>query len=246
MKMNRRDSFKAVVLGILTGVSFAFLTSWLFYDLEPVSGLLLLVTPLFVRGFRKKKKEQRMETLDIQFKDALQYFRNGLDAGYSPEHSLKDAARGLESLYGKNAEITKSFEEMAGKLSTGMTMEQAFSEFADNSGVGRIREFADLFRILKRTGGNLNKVIRRTVTDLTDSINLRRDLNVVIAAKRGEFNIMCAIPYGILLYLKLLAPEMSAPLYHSSFGIAFMTVILVLCSLCCFLGRRVIGRTLRI
>jgi tight adherence protein B len=244
--MNRRESIKATAIGILFGLLFVSLTSWLFYDLEPVSLLLVLVIPLFVRRFRKKKREQRMQTLDIQFKDALQYLRNGLDAGYSPEHSLKDAAKGLESLYGKNAEITKGFDEMAGKLSTGMNMEQAFFEFAESTGVERIREFAGLFGILKRTGGNLNRVIRGTVVNLTDSINLRRDLNVVIAAKRGEFNIMCAIPYGILLYLKLLAPEMSAPLYHSSFGILFMSVILLLCMLCFYLGQRVIERTLRV
>ena len=244
--MSRRDRIKVIVTGTLAGCAFAFVTAWLFYDLEPVSLSLFLVTPFFIRLFWKKKTEQRMQTLDIQFKDALLIFRNGLDAGYSPEHSLKDAAKGLESLYGKNAEITKGFNEMAGKLSTGMAMEQAFAEFADASGVKRIRDFSDLFRILKRTGGNLNKVIRSTVSNLTDSINLRRDLNVVIAAKKGEFNVMSAIPYGILLYLKTLAPEMSGPLYHSTFGIAFMTGVLIFCFLCYLFGQSVIGRTLKV
>lgn len=244
--MHKIKNVKAVLQGLIFGGAFVFITSWLFYDLEPVSILLIPVIPFFIAGFENKRKADLKEKLDIQFKDALQLLRNSLDAGYSPEHSLKDTAKGLESLYGKKAEITVEFEKMAGKLSTGATMEQAFTEFAETAGVDRIKEFAGLFRILKRTGGNLNKVIRSTVSGLNDSINLRRDLNVVIAAKKGEFTIMSAIPYGILLYLKMLAPEMSAPLYHSSFGITFMTGILVGCALCFCYGRFVIKRTLRL
>ncbi len=241
-----RTSLKALGFGLTAGGTFSLLTAWLFYDLEPLSLVLLAGVPLFIRSFEKAQKEKRMLALDIQFKDALLYFRNGLDAGYSPEHSIVDAARGLESLYGRKNEITKGFETMAGKISTGTSLEQAFTEFAENTGVQRIKEFADLFRILKRTGGNLNRVIRRTIANLTDSINLRRDLNVVIAAKKGEFNIMSAIPYGILLYLKLLAPEMSAPLYHNTFGISFMTGVLLCCILCYIFGRMVIKRTLHV
>ena len=243
--MDKKDG-KSIIFGILSGTGFALLTSWLFYDLEPVSVLLLGVIPLFIYGFKKKRRALRTERMDIRFKDALQYFRNGLDAGYSPEHSIADTAKGLAGLYGKDAEITKEFMIIAGKLQTGMTMEQAFTEFAERTGAVRIKEFADLFRILKRTGGNLNKVIAGTLSDLSDSISLRRDLNVVIAAKKGEFYIMSAIPYGILLYLRLLAPEMSAPLYHSMFGIGFMTVILVCCAVCHIFGKTVIERTLKV
>lgn len=236
--------FGGRAMGILVGAGFALVTAWLFYDLEPVSLVLLGCIPFFARSFEKKKRRELLQAMDIQFKDALQYLKNGLDAGYSAEHSLADAAKGLEGLYGRKAVITREFEKMAGKMSTGMTMEQAFGEFADNVNVAAVREFSELFKILKRTGGNLNKVIKRTVSNLNDTINLRRDLNVVIAAKRGEFTIMSAIPYGILLYLKLLAPEMSAPLYHNTFGIAFMTGMLAGCAVCFVLGRSMIDRTL--
>ena len=239
-----KPALSGKVTGILAGAVFALVTAWLFYDLEPIALILLGGIPFFAIGFERKKRRETVQAMDIQFKDALQYLKNGLDAGYSAEHSLADTAKGLEGLYGRKAIITREFGIMAGKLSAGMTMEQAFGEFADSVDAAAVREFADLFKILKRTGGNLNKVIRRTVSNLNDTINLRRDLNVVIAAKRGEFMVMSAIPYGILLYLKLLAPEMSAPLYHSTFGISFMTGMLAGCLACFVFGMKTINRTL--
>ncbi len=244
--MSKKEKLKTILFGVTIGIAYALATAWLFYDFEPISMALILTVPFFVKYVSEKKREACIQSLDVAFKDALQYFRNGLDAGCSPECSLKNAVKGLEGLYGKKAEITKGFERMAGKISTGMSMEQAFLEFAAETKAVRIKEFAELFRVLKRTGGNLNKVIRRTIANLTDSINLRRDLNVAIAAKKSEFNIMCAIPYGILLYLKLLAPEMSEPLYHSKFGIFFMTLIWVICVINSFWGHAVIRRTLQV
>ena len=241
-----RDRIKEIGLGILMGAGWVLITAWLFYDFEPVSILLLPFNLLYIINIWKRGREARIREMDIRFRDALSFFRNALDAGYSPEHSLQEAAKGLEGLYGKNAAITKEFDRMAGKISTGATMEEAFLEMAERTGVQRIRDFSDMFRILKRTGGNLNKVIKSTITNLTDSINLKRDLNVVIAAKKGEFNIMSCVPYGILMYLKVMAPEMSAPLYHSTFGILFMTGMLICCGGCYLMGRKVIERTLKL
>ncbi len=235
---------KTWAVGFAWGIGFVLATSWLFYDLEPLSFILLLTLPLFIRGSVVRGRTKLKHELDICFKDALLIFRNALEAGYSAEHGLIETVRGLEGLYGKNAVITKEFREMSGKVCAGITMEQAFAEFAAKTDADHIIEFAGLFRILKRTGGNLNRVIGQTVTGLTDTIALKRDLNVVIAAKKGEFGIMCAIPYGILLYLRLFAPDMVSPLYHDAFGEAFMTVMLICCALCFLIGRTIIDRTL--
>jgi tight adherence protein B len=80
--------------------------------------------------------------------------------------------------------------------------------------------------VVKRTGGNLSQVLRQTGSVLQDKIELKRELRTTIAAKQMEFQIMCAVPYGILLYLKLCAPAMSSALYHNAFGILFMWGVL--------------------
>ena len=65
-------------------------------------------------------------------------------------------------------------------------------------------------------------VLRQTGSVLQDKIELKRELHTAIAAKQMEFRVMCVVPYGILLYLKLFAPAMSGALYHNVFGILFM------------------------
>lgn len=115
---------------------------------------------------------------------------------------------------------------MQQQLELGQGMEQVFQEFGERSDVEDIKQLADIFAIVKRTGGNLGQVLRQTGGVLQAKIELKRELRTVIAGKQMEFQIMCMVPYGILLYLKFCAPAMSEGLYHNLFGILFMWLVL--------------------
>ena len=112
-------------------------------------------------------------------------------------------------------------------MELGSNMEQVFLEFGRQSGVEDIRQLAEIFSIVKRTGGNLGQVLRQTGSVLHDRIELKRELHTVVAAKKLEFQVMCFVPYGILFYLKLCAPTMSHTLYDTTLGMIFMFVVLV-------------------
>ena len=112
-----------LIKGLLSSLTFFLVTSWLFFDFEPLSFVLFPAASFFVLYFKKHSMEQRRLDLITGFKDALQYMKNGLDAGSSPERSLTNAVKGLESLYGEKAEITKNFKKMSVRISTGITME---------------------------------------------------------------------------------------------------------------------------
>ena len=115
---------------------------------------------------------------------------------------------------------------MIQQMDLGYGMEEVFLDFGKRSGVADIKQLAEIFAVVKRTGGNLTRVLRQTGSVLQDKIELKRELRTAIAAKQMEFRMMCAVPYGILLYLKLCAPAMSLSLYHNRFGIVFMWIVL--------------------
>ncbi len=210
-------------LHVLAGIGFCLITSYLFYDLSIFSVPLIFTIPFIIRLLRKRKEEAERWKLRIAFADGLRFMKNGLQAGYSAERCLEYATAELSKLYGEKARITEGFSVMYARVGLGIPMEEALREFADSTGIEDIREFAEVFRILKRTGGSLSKVIKQTVSNLQDRIELKRDLNVVAAEKMGEFRIMCIVPYGILFYLKLFSPSMTEGLYHNITGVIFMT-----------------------
>lgn len=212
------------------------LTAWLFFDFEPVSLALLLYVPVAVRNHQKQLRRQKKWELNLAFKDALVCLENSLAVGYSPESSVRESVKSLEQLYGKEHAICREFKRMVKQMDLGTSMEDVFFEFGRRSDVEDIKQLADIFAVVKRTGGNLGQVLRQTGGVLQEKIELKRDLRTTIAAKRMEFQIMCGVPYGILLYLKLCAPAMSAGLYHNLFGIVFMW-----CALAVYLGMKLFG-----
>ena len=227
---------KQVVLPVLLSIGSVVFTAWVFFDFSPVSCLLLLYIPVDLKRKWKKQKRQKKWELNLAFKDALVCLENSLAVGYSPESSIKEVVKNLEQLYGTDHEICKSFRRMTKQMELGTCVEDAFFEFGERSDLEDVKQLADIFAVVKRTGGNLSQVLRQTGGVLQDKIELKRELHTTIGAKRMEFQIMCGVPYGILLYLKLCAPAMCSALYHNLFGILFMWGVLA-----AYMGLKILG-----
>ncbi len=216
------------------------LTAWLFFDFSPAAIGLLGYLPFAVREAWKEQKQKEKWEINLAFKDALICLENSLLIGYSPENSLRETVKELKRLYDDSHPICLAFRKMVKQVELGLSMEQAFLEYGTESGIADIRQLAEVFSVVKRTGGNLGLVLRQTSGVLQGKIELKRDLRTTIAAKRLEFQIMCLVPYGILLYLKLCAPSMCEPLYHSGVGIVFMWVVFLVYLGTKFWGERII------
>ncbi|MBQ7864067.1 MAG: type II secretion system F family protein [Lachnospiraceae bacterium] len=221
-----KNRIKKKVLPLGTVFCKVLLTAWLFFDFAFVSLLLLLYVPVALILRKKELIRKKKWELNLAFKDALVCLENSLAVGYSPESSVRESVKNLEQLHGRDHDICREFRVMAKQMDLGTGMEEVFLEFGKRTDVEDIKQLADIFAVVKRTGGNLAQVLRQTGSVLQDKIELKRELRTTIAAKQMEFQIMCAVPYGILLYLKLCAPAMSNALYHNSFGILFMWGVL--------------------
>ena len=224
------------MLPVLWVLGSVLLTAWLFFDFAAVSLLLFLYVPVALYQRWREGQRQKKWELNLAFKDALVCLENSLAVGYSPESSVREAVKNLEQLYDRNHVICREFRRMAKQMDLGVSVEEVFLEFGRRSDVEDIKQLADIFAIVKRTGGNLSQVLRQTGSVLQEKIELKRDLHTAIGAKRMEFQIMCVVPYGILLYLKLCAPAMSSALYHNAFGIWFMWGVLA-----AYLGMKLLG-----
>lgn len=236
---------KQMIIPFLFELCFIILTAWLFFDFSLISFGLLLYLPFALKKQWREQKQKKKWELNLAFKDAIICLSNSLAVGYSPENSLKEVVKELEQLYGTEAEICLEFQKIIKQIQLGSTIEQAFLEFGERSEIEDIRQLAEIFSIVKRTGGNLGQVLKKTESVLQDKIELKRELTIAIAEKKLEFQVMCIVPYGILFYLKLCASTLSQNLYNTVFGTCFMFIVLVLYFCMKILGERIIQREIQ-
>lgn len=210
----------AIWIGISGVVAYFFYRSWI------VLWIVLLGFPLFLKSQRKSATRKRKWELTLAFREAVVIVAGNLQAGNSIENAFRRAYSDLKSLYGEEADITKEFLIIGRGLENNLVLEKMLLDFGTRCGVEDIKDFADIFAVAKRTGGNLKEIIADTVEIISDKIEMKRSLRILISEKQFEQKIMCVIPFFILIYIGMTSPGYFDSLYHSSSGISIMTACL--------------------
>ena len=219
-----RDDIFPLIKGIVVIV----LLGRLFYDSLIAT---LLLAPLLVPFLKRERRlllQSRRRTLGIQFKDAIRSVAASQRAGYSVENAFLEAHGDMASLYGKDSMICKELDMIGKGIRNALTLEDMLQAFAQRTKHPDIMEFADIFRVAKRGGGNMTQVIADTVKIISDKAEAERQIDVLIAAKRTESRLMEAVPLLIILYIGMTNSGFFEPLYHNVIGVVIMTAALAL------------------
>lgn len=210
---------------------------WLFYDSIIAIFLLFLCAKFFFKDKKKALKDKRKKELNIQFKDAISSLSSILSAGYSVENAFVEVYGDLSLIYSKNALIMKELYHIIRKMQMNETIENLLEDLARRSGDEDIKSFTEVFTIAKRSGGDFISIIDMTVNNITDKIEVKREIDVLLASKKLEQSIMNVIPILIILYIGLTSKGYFNILYKNVFGIIVMTICLGI-----YLGAFLIGR----
>lgn len=195
--------------------------------------ILLPYIPFYLYTKRKDLCNERRWKLNIQFRDSINCVSNALEAGYSVENALSEAYNDMKLAYSEDELIMVEYRRLISSVKNNMTVEDAFRDLAERSGLEDIRSFADIFATAKRTGGNIMAIIKSTADVIHTRVELKRELKTLIASKKYEADIMKIIPFAMILYLRIFSPDMISALYGNTFGVVFMTVILVIYLILC-------------
>ncbi len=185
-------------------------------------------------------EEEKQIDLQKQFKDAIESISSSLNIGYSLENAVIEAEKELTLIYPENTRILREMQIMVRELRLQMTVEQVFVEWAERLELSDARSFVDVFVVAKKTGGNMVKIIQNTVRQIGDEIDVRREIDTLLAAKKYEFRVMAVIPYGIIAYMQLSFPEFMDSLYGNPIGVGVMSVCLAGYMGAYYLGLRII------
>ncbi len=206
------------------GALIALLFGRLFYDSWiAVAVLSPVCIPWFV--YQKKRQiERNRRLLGIQFRDAIASVLTNMKAGYSVENAFMEAGRDMELLYGKKSLIVGELSRIKKGIKNNVPIEKLIYRMGMESGNTDIQDFAEVFAVAKRSGGNMTDIIGKTIGVISQKMDVEKEIEVLISAKKMEARIMNMVPFFIIFYIDITSSGFFSPLYHNVFGVILMTV----------------------
>lgn len=221
-ELSKKEKIKLLGLSLLITVLIAFL----FYN-SPVALLSFIVVYKILKiKFIEEGKTNRKKFLENEFVDAMQSVCTSILSGYSIENAFKEAEIEIKELHSKNSVMYKELVQINKSIELNIPLEQLLDEFAKRSGVEEIENFAEVFYYAKRGSGDFVRIIEKTVYHIRESVDVSNEINVLIAAKKYEQNIMSIVPLFIIAYLRITSGGYLNALYNNILGTLFMTVCL--------------------
>ena len=209
-------------MGGIEAAGAAGLTALLFYRSIAVSPILLLpVGGMFLYVWEKEILRKKEREFTRQFLDTLQSVSAALNVGYSLENAMLEAEKEMRIMY-------REWKYMIRQMKMNLSMERILEEFSWRVDQEDVRNFVTVIAAVKKSGGNMAKVIRKTMFQIQEKEELSKEIETVIAAKKMEFLVMAVIPFGMIAYMLVSFPEFMEVLYQGIAGRAVMTGCLLL------------------
>ena len=190
---------------------------------------------------RKNESIRKCRQIGIQFKDAIFSVLTSLKAGFSIENSFLEARRDMDLLYGKNSDISFYLSRISKGLKNSVPLEKLIFGMGKETGNSDIQDFALVFAVAKRSGGNMTEIIDRTISVISGKLEVEKEIDVQISAKRLEAKIMNMVPFFIIFYISITSPGFFDALYHNFFGIILMTVCMVIYCISYVLSEKIVN-----
>lgn len=217
-----------------------FAAGYIFYRSIPMS-LVFVPLALIYPNLRKKEiiKKRKYE-LNLQFREALYSIATSLSAGKSIESAFKDSQKELSIQYtDPETYILEELRLINQRIEMNETIEEAMEDFAARSHLEDVGSFTEVFAICKRTGGNLVHVVRNTVEIISEKMDVKQEIDILLTEKKLEYKVLNLIPAFIVLMLSTSAEEFMAPVFTEPMGKAAMSVSLLLFALAFVISKKI-------
>lgn len=240
-KISIKDIDRKEVRYIAEGIGLVFLVALFFYQSLIAVPFLF---PVFLLYFKERKLGERVrqqKQVSMQFADAIMSVSANQKAGYSVENAFRQAYKDMELLYGKESIICRELHVIETGLANNMVLEKLLHDFGKKSGTEDVKEFAEVFAVAKRNGGNMTEIIERSTAVITQKKETEKEIQVLISAKQMEQKIMNVVPFGILIYVGMTSKGFFDVLYHNMAGIIIMTLCLFAYGAAVWISHRIVN-----
>lgn len=228
------------IIGIVRGTGIFFLILYVFYESFIPALFLFPVWMLYLKDWISDMSVRKEQEFRRQFRDSIQSMASVLKAGYSIENAIRESDKDIAPMYGKDTRIRKEYTTMIHQLDINMPVSDVLEEFAARMEQEDVENFVNVFTAAKKSGGDGITIIRNSIRVISEKIDTENEIQTMLASKKLEFEIMCTVPFVIILYMKLTFGEFLSVLYGNPAGITVMSICLVLYIAAYIFGRKII------
>lgn len=214
-------------LVLLQAIGITAVIMLLFYRSFWAGILFPVVFVYLLRQAGKQGVEAKRNQLQEEFVNGIRVLNGSLQAGLSMENGWKEVEKETRLLYGETSFLYQEIKEMNQLVAHNVPIEKLFMDFAYKCKLEDMMQFAELLEYGKRSGSNWKKIIDVTVSRMTERHEAKQQIEIMVAEKKMEQQIMNIMPMAVLAFLQFSAWDYMSVLYHNWFGCISMSVFLI-------------------
>jgi tight adherence protein B len=150
--------------------------------------------------FVRRKRTKRLETLEEQFPEALDFLARSMRAGHAFSISLEMIGQELPDPLGQE------FRTLFNEQNLGAPLDVALRNFTQRVPLLDCRFFTSSVLLQKQTGGNLSEILSRLAYVIRERFRLKGQVRAASAHGKLTATILTLLPVGTMLGLLVVAP----------------------------------------
>ena len=187
------------ILAFLIGFTAGFAVLFIFYKIIILSVLGGVITGIvYIFTAEQVAIRKRIRQLRVQFFDMLEAMNVAMRAGNPVLKALQSAREDLSLIYPERSDIIVELEIIISKFNNAVPLSQAFSDFADRSGLEDVASFASIYATIEGKSSRADEIIRETQQIIADKMEIEMEIETLMTAAKSEVNIMLFMPLVIL------------------------------------------------
>lgn len=190
---------------------------------------------VFIPIRTKQMITKRRRKLSMQFRELLDALSTSIGAGKNVQDAFQGAVDDLAVQFTYDSDIVRELVIIRAGMYNNIPIENLLMNFSERSGIEDIANFANVFATCYRKGGNINEVIKNTAEIIGDKIEIKMELQTMVAGQKNEMNIMLVMPVLFIIVMKSMGGgliDLSTPV-----GLLSVTGALIIFVLAYFAGQ---------
>jgi len=184
----------------------------------------------------KKARTKRLDGMEAQLPDALDFLARSMRAGHAFTISLEMVGQELADPLGQEFRALFNEQNMGGSL------DRSLANFGKRVPLADVRFFSSAVLLQRQTGGNLGEVLGRLSHIIRERFRLKGQIKAVSAHGRLTATILTILPIATLGGLMIVSPQYLSPLVHDPMGRKLVMIGIT----CLVLGNVFIRKIVRI
>ncbi len=195
------------IVGCIIGAFIPFQTS-IFIRSGAIGGFLAYLPLMMV----KKARNKRLDGLEAQLPDALDFLARSMRAGHAFTISLEMVGEEIADPLGQEFRALFNEQNMGGSL------DRSLANFGKRVPLPDVRFFSSTVLLQRQTGGNLGEVLGRLSHIIRERFRLKGQIKAVSAHGKMTATILTLLPIATLIGLMIVSPQYLSPLVHDPTG----------------------------